>query len=279
MRKRAPFEKLLSRRESFGLFAAFGGVVAGCGGASALTNDGGDSGASGNDGGATGDATPAADAGVAWAQGGTKSMTGNYADPFPTNVASCVLAHAVTEGPCTEAADRERKDVSEGLSGLPMRLALRVVDASCNPIAGAKVKIWHTQLSGSYSGDTPNPNMCLKSSSEQTKHYFRGVQTTDSNGRVDFDSCFPGWYKGRTVHIHFTVTANGKSFTAQLVFDQTLVSEIFTTHPEYSPYGLPDTQNSNDNVVGKETLALFLLEVAKMADGAMLASKLLVVPL
>lgn len=129
--------------------------------------------------------------------------------------------------------------------------------ASCNPIAGAKVKIWHTQLSGSYSGDTPNPNMCLKSSAEATKHSFRGVQTTDSNGRVDFDSCFPGWYKG----------------------DQTLVTEIFTTHPEYSPYGTPDTTNANDNVVGKETLALFLLEVAKMADGAMQASKLLVVPI
>lgn len=274
---RKPIPKLLSRRESFGILAAFGSLVA-CGGTSALAgDDAGDSGSSGSDASASGDATPAADSGVPWATGGTKNMTGNYADPFPTTVASCVLAHAVTEGPCTEAADQARKDVSEGYSGLPMRLALRVVDASCNPIAGAKVKIWHTQLNGSYSGETPNPNMCVKNSADIQKHYFRGVQTTDDAGRVDFDSCFPGWYKGRTVHIHFTVTANGKSFTSQLVFDQTLVSEIFTSHPEYSPYGQPDTTNANDNVVGKETLALFLLETQKMADGAMLASKLLVV--
>lgn len=274
MRSKLDVDKVFSRRESFGILAALGGAMVGCGGASALTSD--DAGTTA-DSGSTGDATPAADSGVAWATGGTASMTGNYVDPFPTSVPSCTLAHAVTEGPCTEAADQVRKDISEGYSGLPMRLALRVVDGSCNPIAGATVKVWHTQKNGSYSGNTPNPGMCLKDQADSAKHYFRGVQTTNATGRVDFDSCFPGWYKGRTVHVHYTVTANGKSFTSQLVFDQNLVNEIFTSHPEYSSYGLPDTTNSTDNVVGKETLALFLADTTKMADGAMMAAKLLVV--
>jgi protocatechuate 3,4-dioxygenase beta subunit len=201
----------------------------------------------------------------------------SYPDPFAAAVSACVLATAVTEGPCTESADQVRKDVSEGYSGLPVRLALKVVDSACKPLAGAKVKIWHTQLTGSYSGNTPNPGMCLKDQADSAKHYFRGVQTTDAEGRVDFDTCFPGWYRGRTVHIHFTVTLDGKSFTSQLVFDQSLVQEIFSSHPEYSPFGQPDTTNANDNVVGNQDLSTFTLTTAKMSDGAMLASRMLVV--
>jgi len=205
-------------------------------------------------------------------------MTGaaSYPNPFATPTTACVLAVAATEGPCTEAADQVRKDVSEGFTGLPVRLALRVVDASCNPLADAKVKIWHTQITGSYSGNTPNNGMCLKDAADSSKHYFRGVQTSDADGRVDFDTCFPGWYRGRTVHIHFTVTANGKSFTSQLVFDDTLVAEIFADHPEYSGFGQPDTTNTNDNVVSRGDIATYTLTTARMSDGAMLASKELV---
>ena len=102
-------KKVLSRRESLGMFATFGGLVLGCGGVSAAASDAGSS----SDGGATGD-TGLGDADTPWAQGGTKSMTGTYADPFPTAVASCVLAHAVTEGPCTEVFDRVRFIIPAG---------------------------------------------------------------------------------------------------------------------------------------------------------------------
>lgn len=210
-----------------------------------------------------------------WASGGTKAMTAkaSYPDPFATSAAACLLLSSVTEGPCTEAADQVREDISEGYTGLPMRLALRVVDSECNPLAGAEVKVWHTQLNGSYSGDTPNNQMCLKDASDASKHYFRGAQTTDDDGRVYFDSCFPGWYRGRTVHIHFTVSLDGRSFTSQLVFDQALVASIFDRHPEYASFGQPDTTNAADNVVGNGDLERFTLTTAKMSDGAMLASK------
>lgn len=211
-----------------------------------------------------------------WATGGTAAMTGEYPDPFPSAATACVLLTSVTEGPCTEAADRERKDISEGYTGLPVRLALRVVDLSCAPVSGAKVKVWHTQIAGSYSGDTPNPNMCLESASEAEKHYCRGVQTTDALGRVDFDTCFPGWYRGRTIHIHYTITLGDRAFTSQLVFDQQLVDQVFREHPEYSPYGLPDTTNASDNVVGGQDLASFTAAATRMDDGSLLATKDLV---
>jgi len=206
-------------------------------------------------------------------------MAGGYADPFSSAVpiTACVLATTATEGPCTEAADQVRRDISEGYSGIPLRLALRVVDTSCTAIAGAKVKVWHTQIAGSYSGNTPNNGMCLKDSADASKHYFRGVQTTDANGRVDFDSCFPGWYRGRTIHIHFTVSLNGKSYTSQLVFDQAVVQDIFANNDDYKGYGQPDTPNAMDNVVGGAKLASFVLDVSRLTDGAMMASKTLVV--
>ncbi len=264
----------VSRRESLGWFAAAlgGAVLAGCASAVSTRDDGGAS----ADGGATpeGGATPAPTG--TWAQGGTKAMKGPYADPFLAPVTACVLATAATEGPCTEAADQVRSDISEGYGGLPTRLALKVVDAACKPVAGAKVKVWHTQVTGSYSGDTPNAGMCLKSPEEGTKHYFRGAMTTNQDGRVDFDTCFPGWYRGRAIHIHYTVTANGKSFTSQLVFDQALIQEIFANHPEYKGFGQPDTPNASDNVVGKGDLASYTLDTSRLPDGALMAAKVLV---
>ena len=281
---------LLSRRQaSRGILLAIGGAALfACGGGStngtgAQAGNGSGNGTGTGDGNGTTTDPEGTTTGSAteWASGGTKSMTGasSYPDPFATPATACVLAVSATEGPCTEAADQVRKDISEGYTGLPMRLALRVVDSSCKPIAGAKVKVWHTQISGSYSGDTPNNQMCLKDRADSAKHYFRGAQTTDENGRVDFDSCFPGWYRGRAVHIHFTVSLGGRSFTSQLVFDQDLVNEIFTNHAEYKGYGLPDTTNSTDNIVGRGDLAGYTLKTARMSDGAMLASKDLVVNL
>ncbi|MBK6695309.1 MAG: protocatechuate 3,4-dioxygenase [Myxococcales bacterium] len=275
----------LTRREATsGVLAAIGGAFF-CACSSSSTSSSNPSGSTdaGANASPSGDAASVAtentaDSGASlWAKGGTKSMSGSYPEPFPTASAACVVVATMTEGPCTEAVDQVRKDVSEGAPGIPVRLALKVVDASCQAITGAKVKIWHTQITGSYSGDTPNNGMCLKTAQDGQQHSFRGVQTSDANGRVDFDTCFPGWYPGRAIHIHFTVSLAGKSHTSQLVFDQALVDEIFSTHEEYKGYGLPDTTNAKDNVVGNVDLPTFTLTVARMADGAMLAAKELVV--
>jgi protocatechuate 3,4-dioxygenase beta subunit len=271
----------LSRREATaGLFVLGGVLLLACGGDEVKINDApydDDE----DDGGTSDAGTSGASSGSAdeWASGGTKAMRGDYASPFPLAQSACALYVAATEGPCTEAADQVRKDISEGYTGLPMRLALRVVDAACTPLAGAKVKIWHTQISGSYSGNTPNPGMCLKDQNDSAKHYFRGAQTTDDDGVVYFDSCFPGWYRGRAVHVHFTVSAGGKSFSSQIVFDQSLIAEIFSSHPEYKSYGQPDTPNASDNVVGNANLASYVAVTSRLADGAMMAAKQIVVNL
>ncbi len=201
----------------------------------------------------------------------------SYPDPFAVAVTSCPLVvRATTAGPCTADAP-VRVDVSEGYPGIPVRLALRLVtQGACTPVANAQVEIWHTQVTGVYSGETPSPGFCSGGDAEApTKSYFRGTQTTDADGRVAFDTCFPGWYPGRAIHIHFRVIVGGASaLVSQLFFDQGVVDEIFARHPNYAPEGAPDTSNAADGVArGAGALAPYTLDTARMTDGAMLASK------
>lgn len=231
------------------------------------------------------DAGEAPDSGVivGWAGGGTASMTGkaNYPDPFTENLSNCALVTTTTLGPCTTTNDLLREDVSEGWSGLPVRLALKVVDTQCNPLSGLRMKIWHTNIVGSYSGETPSNNFCLLDQAYRTSDFFRGIQVTNAEGEVYFDTCFPGWYPGRAIHIHFQIlNGNTSQRVSQLFFPEDLTTDIFANHPEYEGYGQPDTVFSNDGVMaaipGAER-ARHILAVERMNDGAMLASKVVTV--
>ena len=218
-----------------------------------------------------------------WAAGGTKSMTdkATYPDPFAEVPDSCLLVATTTEGPCTTESELLREDVSEGWTGLPVRLALRVVDESCNPLAGATVKIWHTNLEGSYSGQTPSNGMCLRDQSYASQTFFRGNQVTDADGKVFFDTCFPGWYQGRAVHIHVQVKDGSLSYrVSQVFFPEDVTEDVFANQSEYSGFGQPDTLFATDNIIAAIPAAerdRLILTVARMTDGAMLASKTIAV--
>ena len=113
--------------------------------------------------------------------------------------ASCVLAPEVTEGPYWIANHLTRRDIAEGKAGIPLSLHLTVVDATtCRPIKGADVEIWHADAQGVYSGVQGNSG-----------RFLRGHQRSDANGRVVFHTIYPGWYRGRTPHIHLKVHVGG----------------------------------------------------------------------
>lgn len=243
---------------------------------------GGETGSSGSDAGTSGSSDMSSSP-SGWASGGTAAMTAkaSYPDPFTSALTTCALVASTTEGPCTTASDLVRQDISEGWTGLPVRLALQVVDSACKPLAGVTVKVWHTNREGSYSGQTPNNGMCLKQQTYSSQDFFRGVQTTDASGKVFFDGCFPGWYRGRAVHIHFQVKNGATSYrVSQLFFPEDITADIFATHGEYTSYGQPDTVFSNDNIMAGIPSAQrdrHILTIAQMSDGAMLASKVVTV--
>ncbi len=246
------------------------------------TSGTGGAGGTGSAGGATATTTTATSTATgsagAWATGGTKVMTGTYTDPFTAGTGTtCELYCQSTIGPCY-AKTEERKDISEGHDGLPVRLAFLVVDDACKPIAGASVDIWHCGPEGLYSGDDASDFCTSGDATARAARWFRGVQTTDAKGRVDFDTCFPGWYSSRSIHVHFTIKINGVEYiTSQLFFDDALDDEIIATQPLYDMRGKRDTLNTTDNVIGGETdLSKYTFETARMPDGAMMAWKTLV---
>jgi protocatechuate 3,4-dioxygenase beta subunit len=218
----------------------------------------------------------------AWASGGTAAMTAKscYPDPFTAAIASCALICETTQGPCT-AATMEREDVSEGYPGLPVRLGIKVVEADgCTPVVNAKIEIWHTQVTGVYSGVTPSGATCYGNDPSAVNHlYFRGTQHTDAKGVVWFDTCFPGWYAGRAIHIHFRVYESSTLYaTSQLFFDTALETEIFSSHPDYKVFGQPNTSNAQDGIIRHVTdKTPYLLDTQRMPDGVMLASKVVTI--
>ena len=111
--------------------------------------------------------------------------------------------------------------------------------------------IWQADAAGIYSDEA------IENTSGQT--YLRGYQTTDSSGIVKFKTIFPGWYAGRTIHIHVMIRTFSSSgavvleFTTQLFFAQTLIDAITTSVSPYSSRGLPDTTNAEDNIYNSAT--------------------------
>lgn len=271
-------------RRSFtrGALAALGlgAVAVACGGkadsAGGDTSEGSD-GSDGSDGGDSSDGSDGlSDADVAWATGGTAAMAGGYPDPFTDTPEACALTCEVTLGPCY-AETIEREDISEGNTGLPMRLCFRVVDSDCNPVAGAAVDVWHANIAGVYSGEDAAEMCTGNDAAAVASRWFRGVQNTDSEGKVFFNSCFPGWYSSRAVHIHLQVRVGGEAFvTTQVFFASALLEDIFANQPEYAAFGQPNVSNEEDGLIAEADPDMLQMNTARQADGALLAYKTLV---
>ena len=190
----------------------------------------------------------------------------------------CTLYPAQTIGPCYAQNPMMRMDISDGMGGLPMRLSFLVVRSSdCSPVSGATVDIWHSGSNGIYSAYATG-TICNPSTMDvATKTFCRGVQTTDMDGRVDFNTVFPRWYTGRTIHVHFTIRLNGReSVTSQLYYEDMLSDEILA-QGDYATRGKRDTTNASDFLFlsGNAKADQVLLSTAKRPDGVLHAWKVL----
>lgn len=167
---------------------------------------------------------------------------------FDAGAGVCAITPEVTEGPFYFDPKLERADVTEGKKGVSLEVRLQVVDAACQPLAGARVDIWHCDAQGAYSGYPGQGDGRDVDTSGQS--FLRGWQKTDANGIVSFTTIYPGWYRGRTTHIHFKVFPGDRSvMTGQLFFPDALSDQIFATVAPYNDRpGKRDTSNARDGI-------------------------------
>lgn len=272
-----------------------GGTGGGSGGGGAA---GGGTGGGGTGGGGTGSGTGGGLGGGgsgtgSWAIGDGTFLTGKtYGDPFSSGIgSSCVVYKASTAGPC-HSNTFDRQELTEGYVGLPTRLELLVVDASCSPVPNATVEIWHASPGGRYSGapvngqvgSDLNVGMCTGNDANAlSAGWFRGYQTGGSDGRLTFDTLFPGWYSGRAWHIHFRVSVGSTQYvTSQLFADETLKQNVFGTHSSYSSRPITSmgyVANSSDMVINESGLSLSdaVLDYSMQSDGSLLMWKAITV--
>ena len=158
------------------------------------------------------------------------------------------ICHTIPEapaGPFPTIDQLRRRDITEGYPGHPLRLGVRVLDARCDPRPGVDVEIWHTDATGDYSAYEDRGDG--KDEGEGTT-FLRGVQTTDADGILEFQTIYPGWYPGRAVHIHARVREPGFELTTQLYFDEDYTAAVYAEDP-YAGFGLPDTGWEDDGLL------------------------------
>jgi len=186
---------------------------------------------------------------------------------------SCVVRPEQTEGPyfVDERLNRSdiRSDPTDGRvrPGTPLALTLaisRLSAGDCQPLAGAQVDIWHCDALGVYS-DVKDPGF-----NTIGQKFFRGYQITDTRGEARFVTVYPGWYAGRTVHIHFKirtapVAQRSFEFTSQMYFDDGLTDRVHAD-PPYAAKGRRTARNQDDRIFRRGGDQL-MLAPTPVADG------------
>jgi protocatechuate 3,4-dioxygenase beta subunit len=190
---------------------------------------------------------------------------------------TCTLTPARSTGPFYLDADTIRSDIRDNKPGVRLRLAIKVQDSeTCQPLPGVVVDIWQCDASGLYSGgerasmiqhvesrqitrDRPWPDM----TPTDDKRYLRGAQIADAEGVVEFTTIWPGWYPGRTVHIHAMVyIGDSRVLTTQLMFEESLNGKVLS-QPPYAQHIGRDTYNAGDFYYDRS----LLLTVVEDGDG------------
>jgi protocatechuate 3,4-dioxygenase beta subunit len=183
---------------------------------------------------------------------------------FSTQAEVCKLTAEQETGPFYLAEEMLRSNIRENKAGVPLSLKITLMDTrTCRPLTGAAIDLWHCDAEGVYSGFTkqnhPSPggpppvfdrgfdrdfDFGPPPPPRPTDNatFLRGIQMTAGDGSVHFATVFPGFYMGRTNHIHFKVrlggSSDGKSYeaghtshTGQIFFPERFAATLMQTGP------------------------------------------------
>ncbi|THH00662.1 hypothetical protein EW145_g7045 [Phellinidium pouzarii] len=176
---------------------------------------------------------------------------------------TCVTAPEIEEGPYYVNNELVRQDLTEDQKGVPLRLDIGVIDtATCEPVQDAFIEIWSCNATGVYGAFESNiggpPPGAPAMSSRNT--WLRGGHATDATGTVELTTIYPGFYYGRTIHVHlmvhlgWEVAANGSIIShagsiahiGQLFFDEPWNDRVLSTQP-YTDNTARRTLNTQDH--------------------------------
>ncbi len=182
--------------------------------------------------------------------------------PYPsdgTNNANGVLSNVLTQTGVVRSDIRSSFGSSSNTApGVPLTFEITVVNSnsSCEPLAGWAVYVWHCTRDGLYS---------LYSSGVQNENFLRGVQVSDTSGKMTFTTIFPGCYSGRYPHIHFEVfqslgVATGKVnsvLVSQMAMPRDICSTVYSSATGYSASvnNLAGVTLASDGIFGDNTAA------------------------
>jgi protocatechuate 3,4-dioxygenase beta subunit len=176
------------------------------------------------------------------------------------------------EGPYHRDAQPPRRDVVEDRDGAALQLGIRLARDGETPLGDATVEIWQCDALGRYSGfPPPDPSIVATAETAPRGEYLvdqtflRGRQPTDAAGMVEFRTIYPGWYPGRTVHVHVMVHTDDAVLTSQLYFPDDVTDLVLGTAP-YARRAGRDTVNDTDEIfpTGGEPA---VLDVSPVRDG------------
>ena len=160
----------------------------------------------------------------------------------------CILWPQAVEGPYYFDPKLVRSDITGGRPGTPVKLSLKFIElGSCRPLSNVRVDVWHADAGGVYSGYGSQGDKRTISTKGET--YLRGTQMTDAGGGVNFTTIYPGWYPGRTPHIHVKAFLDETALvTGQMYFPDDVSTRVYREQAPYTSREAPDTTNATDGI-------------------------------
>lgn len=198
----------------------------------------------------------------------TSTLEREYPFNLPSSPLICILVPSETLGPFPSLPSGDamywRNDITDSMAGIPYTFTIKLFGTNnCGIMQNYRVDVWHCNAHGYYSHyaaggmNSGHSNQNSPGANNANLIYCRGSAITNANGEVTFNTIFPGWYPGRTWHIHFAVYHGGTAGTSngwildrvsQFTIPIAAKNAVLAANAPYNLYGSDPQSPDSDNV-------------------------------